>query len=166
MTSFGRRSNNGYIMNQQIALPVPYGHGDGHDFGASGTGSFGFHQPSYSSYGAQFNSPYNQNTTQPFASHYSSGHSTPDQMRIQHHPPQYIQQSRYLQSPRYLPLRDALNETEIESQDSANECSMLSEPVVPPLDGFPDVREFDQLMKRYVFGLLGKDSICLLGQSR
>jgi hypothetical protein len=26
---------------------------------------------------------------------------------------------------------------------------MMSEPVVPPLEGFPNVEEFDQLMKRY-----------------
>lgn len=156
MSAFGRRNNNGhgYIMNQQIALPVPYSHGDGHDFTGNGPGSFSFHQP-YSSYGTQFSSPYNPQSslsasTQHFASHYSSGHTTPDQVRLQHPPPQYITQSRYVQSPRYLPLRDALNETEIESQDSANENTMLSEPVMPPLDGFPDVREFDQLMKRYI----------------
>lgn len=163
MSTFGRRNNNGhsYIMNQQIALPVPYSHGDGHEFTGNGPGSFGFHQPSYSSYGTQFNSPYSpqsalSTSAQHLASHYSSGHSTPDQVRLQHPPPQYITHSRYLQSPRYLPLRDALNETEIESQESTNENTMLSEPVMPPLDGFPDVREFDQLMKRYMpiaFGL-------------
>ncbi|GKZ60580.1 hypothetical protein AnigIFM60653_006644 [Aspergillus niger] len=59
-------------------------------------------------------------------------------------------QSRYLQSPGFLPLRDAFSEADIESQDSQNENSMLSEPVIPPLDGFPNVREFDQLMKSYV----------------
>lgn len=72
-----------------------------------------------------------------------------------HHPhphpsTQYMTQSRYLQSPRYLPLRDALSETEIESQESRHEETMLSEPVVPALDGFPDVKEFDQLMRRFV----------------
>ena len=160
MSTFGRRNNNGhsYILNQQIALPVPYSHGDSHDFNGNGPGSFNFHQPSYNTYGTQFNSPYNPQSSlsasaQHSASHFSSGHSTstPDQMRLQHQPPQYMNQSRYLQSPRYLPLRDALNETEIESQDSANENTMLSEPVIPPLDGFPDVREFDQLMKRYTY---------------
>lgn len=63
------------------------------------------------------------------------------------HPPQYMTQSRYLSSPRYLPLREAL-ETEIENQESRNEGTMLSEAVVPALDGFPDVKEFDQLMQR------------------
>lgn len=148
MTSFGRRNNNGYIMNQQIALPVPYGHGDSHDFSGGGSGPFSFHQPSYGSYGAQCSSPYNQYSTQHFASHYSPGHSATEQVRLQHQPPQYITQPRY-QDSRYLPFRDAFNETEIENQDSANESSMLSEPVVPALDGFPDVREFDQLMRGY-----------------
>lgn len=61
---------------------------------------------------------------------------------------QYVGQ-RYMQSPRYLPLREAF-ETEIENQESRNEGTMLSEAVVPALDGFPDVKEFDQLMQRYV----------------
>ena len=37
-----------------------------------------------------------------------------------------------------------------ECQDSPNEDTMLSEPVMPPLDGYPDVHEFDELMKRRV----------------
>jgi hypothetical protein len=74
--------------------------------------------------------------------------STTEDMRLHHPPPQYMAQPRYLQSPRYLPLRDALGETDIESQESRNEGTMLSEPVVPALDGFPDVKEFDQLMQR------------------
>lgn len=156
MSSFGRRNSTGhsYIMNQQIALPAPYSHGDGNEFTGNGPGSFSFHQPPYSSYGTHFNAPYSpqsalSTSAQHLAPHYSSGNSTPDQVRLQHPSPHYITHSRYLQSPRYHPLRDALNETKIESQESINENTMLSEPVVPQLDGFPDVREFDQLMKRY-----------------
>ena len=37
---------------------------------------------------------------------------------------------------------------DIESQESVNQESMLSEPIVPALDGYPDVKEFDDLMKR------------------
>ncbi|OAL37889.1 hypothetical protein AYO20_02722 [Fonsecaea nubica] len=33
---------------------------------------------------------------------------------------------------------------------------MLSEPVLPPLEGYPDVHEFDELMKRYVQDLSPK----------
>ncbi|ETI24179.1 hypothetical protein G647_03548 [Cladophialophora carrionii CBS 160.54] len=43
-----------------------------------------------------------------------------------------------------------------ECQDSPNQDTMLSEPVVPPLDGYPDVHEFDELMKRYVQDLSPK----------
>ncbi|KAJ5134089.1 hypothetical protein N7526_005454 [Penicillium atrosanguineum] len=108
-------------------------------------------------YGSQFGPSYGQQSNlSPGMQHlqYASEHmipsmSTSDDMRL-HHPPQYMAQSRYLQSPRYLPLRDALSETDIESQESRNESTMLSEPVVPPLDGFPDVREFDRLMQSYV----------------
>jgi hypothetical protein len=35
-----------------------------------------------------------------------------------------------------------------ECQDSLNQDTMLSEPVVPALEGYPDVHEFDELMKR------------------
>ena len=35
---------------------------------------------------------------------------------------------------------------ETESQDSPNSDSMLSEPVVPAVDGYPNVQEFDELM--------------------
>ncbi|EKV13046.1 hypothetical protein PDIG_40700 [Penicillium digitatum PHI26] len=66
-----------------------------------------------------------------------------------HHPPQFMSQSRYLQGPRYLP-RDPLGETDIETQESHNETTLLSEAVVPALSGFPDVKEFDQLMQNYV----------------
>ncbi len=37
---------------------------------------------------------------------------------------------------------------DIESQDSFNQDTMLSEPMVPPLEGYPDVKEFDELMRR------------------
>lgn len=38
---------------------------------------------------------------------------------------------------------------DIESQESCNSENMLSEPILPALDGYPDVHEFDDLMKRY-----------------
>lgn len=40
--------------------------------------------------------------------------------------------------------------TEIESQESVNEQSMLSEPILPPLEGYPDVKEFDRLVQKCV----------------
>lgn len=37
----------------------------------------------------------------------------------------------------------------IESQDSYNHESTASEPICPAPEGFPNVREFDQLMEKY-----------------
>ncbi|PYH72516.1 integrase zinc binding domain-containing protein [Aspergillus vadensis CBS 113365] len=160
MSGYPRRNNHdgsdSYIVNHQLALPVPYSHGDSHDFGVNDTGSYPFQQQPFSTYASHFGSPYSHSgitsSTHHLSPHHSPGHSvpsTPDHVPLQHHI-QYMPQSRYLQSPGFLPLRDAFSEADIESQDSQNESSMLSEPVIPPLDGFPNVREFDQLMKSYV----------------
>lgn len=158
MSSFTRRNdgNDSYLVNQQMTIPGTYGPSDGHEFNTNGSGSYHFPQHSFTPYGSQFGPPYGQQSNlAPGLQHlqYSSEHpfssvSSSDEMRLHHPPSQYMPQSRYLQSPRYLPLRDALSETEIESQESRNEGTMLSEPVVPALDGFPDVKEFDQLMQR------------------
>ncbi|KEF63874.1 uncharacterized protein A1O9_01852 [Exophiala aquamarina CBS 119918] len=43
-----------------------------------------------------------------------------------------------------------------EEQHSTNADTKLSEPILPPLPGFPDVHEFDELMKRYVDDLSPK----------
>lgn len=49
-------------------------------------------------------------------------------------------------------IRDPRYETysipDTESQDSFNEDTKASEPVEPPMEGYPDVKEFDELMKR------------------
>ncbi|KAI9041720.1 uncharacterized protein KD926_006619 [Aspergillus affinis] len=158
MSGFGKRGNDGhenYIMNQQIALPVPYNQADGHEFSVNEPGTYHFQQP-FHSYTHHFTSPYNHpiisSHMHHLSSHHSPGHSmpsTPEHAALQHQPVQYLPQDRFIPS-RYLPLREALGETDIESQDSRNENTMLSEPVIPQLDGFPNVREFDQLMKSYV----------------
>ncbi|EXJ93560.1 hypothetical protein A1O1_01952 [Capronia coronata CBS 617.96] len=58
--------------------------------------------------------------------------------------------------PRLVPPREFIQMDGTECQDSPNENTMLSEPVVPPLEGYPDVHEFDELMKRYVQDLSPK----------
>ena len=163
MSSFARRNegNDAYLMNHQMAVPGSYGQPESHDFkqeshdfNAHGSGSYHFSQHSFNPYGSQFGQPYGpQSSLSPGLQHlqYTSEHSipsmtTPDDPRL-HHPPQFMSQSRYLQGPRYLP-RDQLGETEIESQESHNEATLLSEAVVPALSGFPDVKEFDQLMQK------------------
>ncbi|KAJ5836137.1 hypothetical protein N7447_002163 [Penicillium robsamsonii] len=164
MSSFARRNegNDAYLMNHQMAVPgygQPESHDfkqESHDFNTHGSSSYHFLQHSFNPYGSQFGQPYGpQSSLSPGLQHlqYTSEHSipsmtTPDDPRL-HHPPQFMSQSRYLQGPRYLP-RDPLGETEIENQESHNEATLLSEAVVPALSGFPDVKEFDQLMQNYV----------------
>ncbi|KZN91393.1 hypothetical protein EN45_015270 [Penicillium chrysogenum] len=165
MSSFARRNegNDAYLMNHQMAVPGSYGQPESHDFkqeshdfNTHGSASYHFPQHSFSPYGSQFGQPYGpQSSLSPGLQHlqYTSEPSipsmtTPDDPRL-HHPPQFMSQSRYLQRPRYLP-RDPLGETEIENQESHNEATLLSEAVVPALSGFPDVKEFDQLMQNYV----------------
>lgn len=159
MGNFTRRNegSDNYLLNQQLSVPGSYSHSNGHEFSTPGSGSYHFPQHSYNPYGSQFGPQYGQQSNlstgmphlQFTSDHTIPSMAAPDDMRMHHPSSQYLAQSRYLQSPRYLPLRDALNETDIEDQESRNEGTMLSEPVMPQLDGFPDVKEFDQLMQRY-----------------
>lgn len=163
MSSFARRNegHDAYLMNHQMAVPGSYGQPESHDFkqeshdfNTHGSASYHFPQHSFNPYGSQFGQPYGpQSSLSTGLQHlqYTSEHSipsmtTPDDPRL-HHPSQFMSQSRYLQGPRYLP-RDPLGETEIENQESHNEATLLSEAVVPALSGFPDVKEFDQLMQK------------------
>ncbi|EAW14662.1 uncharacterized protein ACLA_000730 [Aspergillus clavatus NRRL 1] len=152
MSGFERRSAHGhgsYILNQQISLPISYNQGENHEYGSNGTSSYHMPQNSYNMY-HQCSLTYDQNGV-PSSISEPSSHPvlpTPEHEFIQHGSSQCMPQARYLESPRYLFLREATNETEIESQESLNENKMLSEPVIPPLEGFPGVREFDQLIRR------------------
>jgi hypothetical protein len=157
MSNFARRNdgNDSYLMNQQMTVPGTYSHQDGHEFNTAGSGSYHFPQHSFNPYGSQFGGPpYGQQSSMSqgmphlqYADHTIPSMSTSDDMRLHHPSSQYITQSRYLQSPRYLSLPQPY-EVDIESQESCNEGSKLSEPVLPTPDGFPDVKEFDQLMQR------------------
>lgn len=42
-----------------------------------------------------------------------------------------------------------ITNNELEGQESVNEATMLSEPILPPLEGYPDVKTFDRLMREY-----------------
>lgn len=160
MGSFSRRNggNDSYLMNPQMAVPGTYSHPDSHEFSATGSGSYHFPQHSFGPYGSQFGASYGQHsnlsTGMQHMQQYTPDHSIPplsssDELRMHHAPPQYMApQSRYMQSPRYLQLRDAVNDTEIEDQESSQEGTKLSEPFLPAFEGFPDVKEFDQLMQK------------------
>ncbi|KAL4903548.1 hypothetical protein BDW74DRAFT_41703 [Aspergillus multicolor] len=150
MSGFHRRSNDGqegYFINPHLSLPIPGGHGEGHDFEAS---SYHFPQHHFSSFAPHFSLPYSHSNISPHHSQGASMAPITDHAALHHPPAQCIPQTRYLQGPAYLPLHEALAETELENQDSRNEDTMLSEPIIPPLEGFPNVKEFDRLVKSYV----------------
>ncbi|PKX96734.1 integrase zinc binding domain-containing protein [Aspergillus novofumigatus IBT 16806] len=155
MSGFSRRITEGhdnYLVNQQIALPISYSHADSHDFSSNGTAPHHFSQQTFGSYAPQIGPAYTQAGLPP-GINLSSTHSipvSPEDEVVQYQPARCARQARYLRSPRCLPLREAINEIGIESQESLNENTMLSEPVIPPLEGFPSVREFDQLIRCYV----------------
>ena len=58
----------------------------------------------------------------------------------------HITQNAPLQSLHYANHHDHYQADEVEGQESVNESTMLSEPVIPPVEGFPDIREFDDLV--------------------
>ena len=43
---------------------------------------------------------------------------------------------------------DLLGPAELEPQDSVNESTLLSEPILPPLEGYPVVKDFDQVIQQ------------------
>ncbi|PGH30001.1 hypothetical protein GX50_07248 [[Emmonsia] crescens] len=148
------------------------------DYAYSPSSQYGVSQPSLHSYSTHLLSPYSQ--TSPVSSevshlspHYATSHSvyaqTQQHSPLTHgypYPPQYLAQSRYPTSHRYLSFPEPLRDVEIERQESCNEHSMASEPVLPPLEGFPDVVEFDQLVASYVQDLSVKKQDKALIHSR
>ncbi|OJD15142.1 hypothetical protein AJ78_04567 [Emergomyces pasteurianus Ep9510] len=155
-----------------------YSPGEEQEYTYSPSSQYGISQPSLHSYSAHLISPYSQ--TSPVSSegshlspHYATSHSVYAQAQ-QHsplahgypYPTQYLSQSRYPAAHRYLSLSDPLRDVEVERQESCNEHSMASEPVLPPLEGFPDVAEFDQLVASYVQDLSVKKQDKALIHSR
>jgi hypothetical protein len=63
---------------------------------------------------------------------------------------QHISQNHLPQYSRYAAAHDLYQPSDIESQESVNEDTMQSEAVFPPLEGFPDLKAFDQLIKMLV----------------
>lgn len=117
--------------------------------------TYGYPSHSFAPYPAPLGGAYSHHSILPSGpqqlhSQYLSCQSTcaraPADQAKSHRSVPYVTSGRYLHAARYLPLRDALGDTEVESQESRNEATRLSEPVFPPLDGFPDAREFDDLI--------------------
>ncbi|QSS62485.1 hypothetical protein I7I51_02222 [Histoplasma capsulatum] len=131
------------------------------DYTYTPSSQYGISQPSLHSYSTHLLSPYSQTSSvssegSHLGPHYATSHAvysqTQQHSQLTHsypYPTQYLAQSRYPTSHRYLAFPDQLRDVEIERQESCNELSMASEPVLPPLEGFPDVVEFDQLVARF-----------------
>ncbi|KAK2791492.1 hypothetical protein FQN53_002601 [Emmonsiellopsis sp. PD_33] len=153
----------------------PYSSNEDHDYAYSGSSQYGLSQPSLHSYPAHLLSTYSQHSpvsseASPLSPHYSTSHSMYAPQSQQHSPlahgyqytHQYVTPPRY-PSHRYISFQDHV---EIEEQSSCNENTMASEPVVPALEGFPDVAEFDQLVESYVRDLSSKKQDKALIHSR
>jgi hypothetical protein len=88
--------------------------------------------------------PYNMSNLGTSTCHHrSSGQTNPYSFH-------QLSQNPLSQSARYSNIHDPYQLSDIESQESVNENTMLSEPVLPPLEGFPDLKDFDRLISRYV----------------
>ncbi|EEH16898.2 hypothetical protein PABG_06985 [Paracoccidioides brasiliensis Pb03] len=149
------------------------------DYTYSSSSQYGLSQPSLHSYPTHLLSPYSQHSSvssegSQLPPHYATSQSvyaqTQQHSPLSHgyqYPIHYIAQSRYPPSQRYLTIPDPLRDVEIERQESCNENLMVSEPVLPPLEGFPDVGEFDQLVASYVQDLsVKKQDKALIHSSR
>lgn len=148
---------NHFMASTSLTIPH-YTHND-NNYNCSPHPQYENVSPTYSTYAASFISSQNQDT------HYLSDnlqmaaqypYSTPLlSSGASHHralaqttpyPFQQLSQQPFAQSPRYSNHHDPYQHSDVESQESVNERTMLSEPVLPPLDGFPDIKEFDQLI--------------------
>ncbi|KAJ5491950.1 hypothetical protein N7453_010047 [Penicillium expansum] len=157
MSSFARNSGgeDAHLMNRQMAV---YSQPESHDFRQEGN-DFNTHRPnfpqySFNTYGSHFGQPSApQSSLSPGLAFEQSIPSTTtlDDPRL-HHLSQLISQSGYVQWPEYLHY-ESPGDTEVESQECDNEAILLSEEIVPALSGFPDVKEFDQLVQTYIKGL-------------
>ncbi|KAK2831024.1 hypothetical protein FQN49_007078 [Arthroderma sp. PD_2] len=167
-----------------VAMSHHYQHHDeDQEYTYARSNQYSFSQPSFNqSYSShQVLAPYNHHSAEAtsippsYSSHQAIYTQAPQHSSIltpsssstgyQCHP-QYISQPRFPAPHRLFPLHEPFWEVEIEAQESCNEQTILSEPVLPALEGFPDVREFDQLMKSYVDDLSVKKQDKALIHSR
>lgn len=161
-----RRSRNqasdNYPINEGLTMSHQYANSADQEFMYTTNNLYGYSQPCCPTYTPHLLASYSHHQSAvssdagQISHHNPTGQSMFAQSPPQHpllshgcqYPQQYVPQSRYPHPHRCFPLHDSLREPEIEGQESCNEQTMMSEPVVPALEGFPDVREFDQLMKR------------------
>lgn len=146
------------MIHWGLIMTHPYSNGEDQGYVYGGNSSYGLSQQSFHSYSPQMLASYGQHHPQvssdsSLGTHYATSQSM--QGHLTHPGPishgyqlPYAHQSRYPSGRGYFAIPASCREPEIEGQESSNEFSMASEAVIPALEGFPDVREFDQLMQR------------------
>jgi hypothetical protein len=164
MTEYAPRSSqdyNSFPYNQHLAMSH-YSNGNGLSY------LYGNGQVQYQTVNSQCSAyspnyaPSQGTSTTPLYMPTTSGHqfqyslantrippTLPSQSRT--YPSHYVSSSTQRTSSHHQRLaspRDYSSMDGTECQDSPNQDTMLSEPVIPALDGYPDVHEFDELMKR------------------
>lgn len=160
---------NQFTASPQLTIPH-YADNDNINYNYSPHPHYENVSPTYSTYAASFVSSQNKDThywsdnlqmaaqypySTPLLGNTASHHRTSAQTT----PYSFQQASQYplSQSPRYTNSHDHYQPSDVESQESVNENTMLSEPVLPPLAGFPDTKDFDGVIHRSVL-VLGLDT--------
>jgi hypothetical protein len=82
------------------------------------------------------------------SSHLAASLSQPRTVAQTQYLPSRPSTQRYSYANRAALRQDSYSMVDTEDQDSVNRDTMLSEPVSPVLEGYPDVKEFDLLMRR------------------
>jgi hypothetical protein len=82
------------------------------------------------------------------SSHLAASLSQPRTIAQTQYQPSRHSTQRYSYANRAAIHQDPYSMVDTEDQDSVNRDTMFSEPVSPVLDGYPDVKEFDLLIRR------------------
>lgn len=156
---------NHFMASPQLTMPH-YANNDNASYNYSSHPHYDNVLPTYSTYATSFIPSPHQDTQyltdrMQMAAQYPYNTSAVSSSTTQHRPlaqtaPYSFQQLPHdplLQSPRYSNSHDPYQLSDVESQDSVNENTMLSEPILPPLDGFPNIKDFDRLIHWLVAGL-------------
>jgi hypothetical protein len=175
MTSYtpprSSQDSNSFMASAQLTIPH-YANNDNINYNYSPHPHYDNVSPACSTYATSFISSQNRDThylsdnlqmaaQYPYSSPHLGNNISSRRASAQTssaHSYQQLSQHPLSQSPRYSNPHDHYQSSDIESQESVNENTMLSEPVLPPLDGFPDIQEFDMVIHRLVL-VFGFDTV-------
>ncbi len=159
----GSQDQNTFFPNSQFAMSQ-YSNGNGINyFYNNGQIPYSTVNSSYPTYSTNYLPPHNGPSSSMYLPH-TSPMAMPYQLvpparppMPQSRPQSYPYHRGTLATQRLPPQRSRMSlaselnlnpMADIEEQTSYNSETMLSEPMMPPLEGYPDVKEFDELMRR------------------